>query len=82
MTYSPIFEDQTSTRLHFKRGAPGRTRTNTSVRKPDFETGYTTHAQNVELQRSFCFAGPTFEADFEPESGHESNALAALKRSR
>jgi hypothetical protein len=34
--------DKTLACLNFRDGAPGRTRTNTSVKKPDFETGCTT----------------------------------------
>ena len=30
--------------MHFRDGAPGRTRTNTSVRKPDFESGASTNS--------------------------------------
>jgi hypothetical protein len=39
LTYSSNFENQTLAHLHYRDGAPGRTRTNTSVRKPDFESG-------------------------------------------
>src|SRR5471030_2529308 len=39
--------DKTLTNLYFNAGAPGRNRTNTSVRKPDFETGRVT--------RSYCW---------------------------
>ena len=35
---------KTLARLHFSDGAPGRTRTNTSVRKPDFESGASTNS--------------------------------------
>jgi len=46
MTYSSNFEDQTHARLRFSDGAPGRTRTNTSVRKPDFEGRWTAYPIN------------------------------------
>ena len=35
---------KTQAELHYRDGAPGRTRTNTSVRKPDFESGASTNS--------------------------------------
>jgi hypothetical protein len=37
LKYSLNFEDKRPASVHCSAGAPGRTRTNTSVRKPDFE---------------------------------------------
>ena len=41
--------------LHFNDGAPGRTRTNTSVRKPDFEStdGYCNHLNFLHISGPF-----------------------------